>query len=125
MKIISFTEKGRITRVIDYPENACPYDDLLQMYPDALFMAMGARVNDINDYVNNGEVVPRPRMSDIKLMGRVLYGVPAGASLSVEGQEYLADGSDIELAFDLPGAYRITVALWPYLDEEVVYEAQP
>lgn len=125
MKIITFTKTGKITRVVDYPENACLYDDLIQMYPDEIFMAAGAHVSDVTHYVVDGEVSLRPSMSSMKLIGKTLCGVPVGATLGIEGREYVADGSDVELEFDLPGIYPISVTLWPYLDAEIVYESQP
>ncbi|MPS58898.1 MAG: hypothetical protein E2594_17270 [Pseudomonas sp.] len=73
------------------------------------------------DMVLDGVVVPRPPLQST-LVGNKLIGVPAGASLEIEGVSYIADGSPIELEFSLPGKYTIRVHAPPYLDTEVLYE---
>jgi hypothetical protein len=82
-----------------------------------------ARGDGTTEYVKDRQVVPRPIM-DLQVSGKTLAGVPAGAVITIDGVEYTADGSDIELDFSLPGKYRIRVSCWPYINAEVVYEAQ-
>lgn len=79
------------------------------------------RCHPSTHYVADGEVVLRPPML-VQLDGTVLSGVPEGASVLIEGETYLADGSDIELEFDLPGIYTIRVRHWPCMDWEATIE---
>jgi len=74
------------------------------------------------DYVQGGRILSRP-MLPARLAGRVLRGVPAGAEIHIEDKVYVADGSDIELAFSLPGRYLITIKCRPHLDWSATYEA--
>lgn len=86
--------------------------------------APGASSNVLSThYVSDGEVTPRPTMGAY-ILGSTLNGVPEGATVTIEGAEYLADGSQITLEVSLPGIYEITVSKWPYLDEELTYEAE-
>lgn len=72
-------------------------------------------------FVSGGELQLRPA-GLATLDGRVLSGVRAGAVVVIEGKEYVADGTDIELHFSAPGSYRVAVSSWPYLDQEFVVE---
>lgn len=74
-----------------------------------------------NDFVQGKQVQPRPRF-DLQVAGNVLSGVPAGATVEIEGATYIADGSNIELVFNFPGTYLVRVSLWPFHDEEVSIE---
>lgn len=79
------------------------------------------RCHPSTHYVLGGVVVARPPLA-AQLDGLLLTGVPAGASVVIEGETYAADGSDIELEFGLPGFYTIRVRHWPFMDWEVVVE---
>lgn len=65
-------------------------------------------------YIADGQPVERTAL-EIGVSGMSLIGVPPGATVTIEGQDYEADGSAIELEFDLPGTYTVKVALWPHL----------
>ena len=69
-------------------------------------------------YVSGGAVVLRPELP-VTLAGSTLAGVPSGATVTIDGVRYTADGSDIELSFGQPGVYAVTVECWPYLDLEL------
>lgn len=75
------------------------------------------------DMVINTSVVPRPVLNT-QVIGNQLIGVPAGAVLEIEGVEYSADGTPIEMLFDLPGEYMIKIKAPPYLDAEILYESK-
>lgn len=75
-------------------------------------------------YVLDGTVVPRP-VFEARLDGRVLFGVPAGATVTIQGTDYVADGSDIELEFSSPGEFSIKVSMWPFMEQEFAYENFP
>lgn len=66
---------------------------------------------------SSGAVKERAPMN-IQVDGTRLSGVPAGAIVHLEGSSHVADGTDIELSFDRPGRYRITVTLPPFLPFE-------
>lgn len=72
-------------------------------------------------YVSGGRFVDRPA-SPVSMVGGTLVGVPAGAVVTIEGVEYIADDSEIEFEFAFPGRYVIRVSCWPFLDFETVYE---
>jgi len=73
-----------------------------------------------------GEVKQRVPM-DVHVDGTRLSGVPAGATIRVEDSSHVADGSDVELSFEHPGRYRVTVALPPFLpfEADIDYENSP
>lgn len=72
-------------------------------------------------YFNDHKPALKPSFN-IRVSGNTLSGVPAGAKLEIEGESYIADGSDIGLSFAYPGTYLIKVSCWPYLDEEITFE---
>ena len=67
-------------------------------------------------YVVDGEATERPA-SPVTLSDLTLQGVPAGSTLTINGESYDAEG-DVELEFPLPGTYRLRVECWPYRDWE-------
>lgn len=72
-------------------------------------------------YVHNGALTSRPA-SSVVLAGNVLNGAPAGASVSIDGVLYTADGTPITLNFAYAGSYTITVKKWPIKDWTGVYK---
>ncbi|MFS0827483.1 hypothetical protein [Pseudomonas phoenicis] len=80
------------------------------------FFYLFARASETEQYVSAGKIVSRPQMA-LQLVDMTLKGVPADATLIIEGIEYIADGSDIELNFSLPGEYEVVIDLWPYRSE--------
>lgn len=64
---------------------------------------------------------------DIHWDGTRLGGVPKGATVSVQGEDHQADGTDIELSFSQPGHYEVTVSNPPFLTFETIidYENSP
>lgn len=79
--------------------------------------------DEATQYVLNGTLTERPSLS-VTLTGSSLVGVPAGASVNIEGTEYPADGSNIELTFSHVGTYKIAISMFPYADMELTYENQ-
>lgn len=112
-------DTGMINRVIRYPRP--DYDEL---YPGCLYFGDTFQVSDATHYVKDGSVEIRPSMH-VVIEGSILKGVPAGSSVIIEGSEYTADGSDIELDFEFSGKYLIQVTQWPFIDAEVMYETFP
>ncbi|MBA1200361.1 hypothetical protein G7009_00890 [Pseudomonas capeferrum] len=72
-------------------------------------------------YVLNGKLENRPE-GPAYLDGLTLKGVKTGSRVTIEGVEYTADGSDLELEFTLPGIYAVAVELWPYKKQEFIVE---
>ena len=68
-------------------------------------------------YILDGEPTERPD-SPVTLSDLTLQGVPAGSTLTINGESYENVEGDIELEFPLPGAYRLRVECWPYQDWE-------
>ncbi|MNC18321.1 hypothetical protein D3C87_1635300 [compost metagenome] len=79
------------------------------------------RADRDSQYVKDGLVLDRPTL-DARLTGNIITGAPAGASIFIDGTEYTADGSDIELSFSIEAKHVITIELWPHLPMELVYE---
>ena len=67
-------------------------------------------------YIADGEAVERPA-SPVTISDLTLQGVPDGATLTINGERYDAEG-DVELEFPLPGVYRLRVECFPYKDWE-------
>lgn len=65
-------------------------------------------------YILDGQPTERPT-SPVNLSDLTLLGVPAGSTLTINGESYEADG-DVELEFPLPGTYSLRVECWPYKD---------
>ncbi|WP_341667334.1 hypothetical protein [Alcaligenes sp. SDU_A2] len=58
--------------------------------------------------------------------GLTLRGVRPGSTITIDGQQYeCAEGGDVELSFQYPGTYEITVTRWPYLDGRYTVENPP
>ena len=66
-------------------------------------------------YVVDGDAVERPA-SPVTLSDLTLLGVPAGSTLTINGERYENVDGDVELEFPLQGTYRLRVECWPYRD---------
>ena len=65
-------------------------------------------------YVVDGEAVERPA-SPVTLSDLTLSAVPAGSTLTINGERYETEG-DVELEFPMRGVYMLRVECWPYRD---------
>lgn len=74
-----------------------------------------------NSYVLNGELAVRPSMA-VSMKNNVIYGVHAGAVVTIDETQYVADGTAIEINFAHSGAYHIQITLWPFVDWVGTYE---
>lgn len=72
-------------------------------------------------YVDASDTPPsikaRPA-SPVTLSDLTLLGVPAGSTLTINGERYEGVDGDVELEFPLPGTYRLRVDCFPYKDWE-------
>jgi hypothetical protein len=77
----------------------------------------------VGKYVKDGAIADRPAVP-ASISGKIIRGIPAGSRISINGENVgTADGTDIELAFDLPGDYQVKAVLFPYLDYEATIHA--
>lgn len=80
---------------------------------------------DDSYYFFDGEPTKRPDLP-IAVNGLTIENVPAGSTITIENEEYLVEETtDVELEFNLPGIYIVTVSCWPYLDKEFEIENSP
>jgi hypothetical protein len=66
-------------------------------------------------YILNGQATERPT-SPVTLSDLTLLGVPAGSTLTINGERYDNVTGDVELEFPLLGTYRLRVECFPYKD---------
>lgn len=72
-----------------------------------------------------GQARKRPACPAV-LEGLMLRGVRPGSTIAIEGQLYeCTEGGDVELSFQFPGTYEVTVTRWPYLDGRYTVENPP
>jgi hypothetical protein len=72
-------------------------------------------------YVDNGQVVERPACP-AKLNGLKLTKLPAPCKIVINSTDYNVTEPTVDLEFDYPGVYKITVKAFPYLDGEFEIE---
>lgn len=108
-------ETGQIGAVVSYP-----LADYEEHYPDWLHLGNTALVNQEFHYVVEGRLEDRPELS-VSLSDGVLKGIPAGAEISIEDRNYVADGTDIELEFGHKGLFTIAINLFPYQEVRVYH----
>lgn len=118
---------GRIIRKVTCHESQAAYQLRLGEF------MLQVDSNDELEYINDGQLTPRLAMpcsldkltviSD-GLDCVALAGVPIGAEVFSDGILLgIADGSDVEVEYDLPGTYPLKIRLFPYLDFEEVIDA--
>lgn len=87
------------------------------LMPGLAYLPHDAQVSGQLYYILDGLPTERPA-SPVTLSDLTLQGVPAGSTLTINGESYENVEGDIELEFPLPGAYRLRVECWPYQDWE-------
>lgn len=84
------------------------------------------------DFVQDGAVLPRPKMSIALSVGEIaadmedtaiINGILEGAAVTSNGQSMVADGTDMEFVTDVIGVHKLEIVLFPYLDAEVTINA--
>lgn len=114
-----YESNGRISGVLSCPPGMGEANIRLNTNLPAI--QVPCMVSPDEHYVVDGDLRSRPDGLGT-LNGHLLSGVPASATVTIEGQEYITDGTDIELGFSAPGTYLVTVTLWPYRDQEFTVE---
>lgn len=117
--MVAYDPQGRIVLVASGP--VASVEQTMRLNTSLPLLQVPEPANPALSYVSQGRVQARPAGSAV-LAGNVLTGVPAGALVVIEGVEYTADGSVIELEFSQPGAHAIKVSAWPYQDQELTFE---
>lgn len=80
---------------------------------------------DASWWFYGGEARPR-RVCPVSVEGLTLRDVRPGSVIMIEGRQYeCPEGGDVELSFQHPGVYEITVSRWPYLDGSYTVENPP
>ena len=70
-------------------------------------------------YIREGKPAKRQLMA-IKREGTRLLDIPPGASIIVDGETHQIEGTMVELDFDVPGTYPVTLQCAPaYLDTTI------
>jgi len=73
-------------------------------------------------WFHEGEPQLRPACP-ATLEDAVLHNVPTGSTILINQSVYdCAEGGTVELEFDQPGTYHISITSWPFLDGEFTYE---
>jgi len=117
--MVAYDPQGRIVLVASGPEGSV--EQTMRLNTSLPLLQVPEPANPALSYVRQGRVQARPAGSAV-LARNVLTGVPAGALVVIEGVEYIADGSAIELEFSQLGAHAIKVSAWPYQDQEFTFE---
>lgn len=111
--IIYTTATGEITKSVQ-----CPEEIIALQCREGETWIEGVQVEDADFYVLDEQLCERPAFA-LNVEGRVISGVPAGATVTVEGQDYTANGEPIEFEPSIPGAYTIGIRLFPYKTTQV------
>jgi hypothetical protein len=107
---ITYTPSGEITSVLSCDAAIAP--QIIEANTSLPYVQIVAPVSPEAYYAPGGVLTARPA-STTHLVGDLLKGVPTGATVVIEGQEYTADGTDIVLEFEHPGTYLIKVNAFP------------
>lgn len=120
MEVVSLFKNGRFQQTVSGPRQFVIEPTLLAWAGD---WAPGAL--DGSWWFYGGEARKR-QACPVTVDGLVLHGVRPGSTITIEGQQYeCAEGGDVELSFQYPGTYEITVTRWPYLDGRYTIENPP
>ena len=110
---VEYDADGRITCVCNLSPDA--YEDNKHKP-----MIEGRGIPAVN-YVKDGKLATRPLMQ-VERELNVLKNLPVPCQIIINDAVYDCNEPTVELEFDQPGTYSITVRAWPYIDKEFVYE---
>ena len=127
-------ENGAIRRY-GYLPSFCGLADVpLEAGETALAVASLEGIDDTTHYVAGGSVAPRPAQEttadrlQVSLAAAelvTLSGIPEGAVVRIEADEYPVAGGAAEIALPFEGVFKVTVIAWPYRDCEIEVEVLP
>ncbi|MET3133634.1 hypothetical protein AAKU55_003924 [Oxalobacteraceae bacterium GrIS 1.11] len=78
-------------------------------------MVVGERADTATHHVLDGAIVQRPT-NPATLAGLHLANLPAPCAIAINGTDYPCMDATADLAFTYPGAYKVIVRAFPYLD---------
>ncbi len=107
-----FDKSGRIIR-----SGTCP-DGMLYMQGERV---LEGQSNDLYQYVRFGEIINRPA-NPATVSGMIVRRIPMRSKVTIEGQTYPVDDGVLELSFEYPGTYRVTIESFPALPVEFEIE---
>jgi len=107
---ITYAENGEITSVLSCHHSMA--EAIIRANTELPYVQIVPPVSPEAHYAPGGVLTTRPA-STARLVGNLLKGVPAGATVVIEGQAYSTDGTDIVLEFERPGTYLIKVDAFP------------
>lgn len=117
MEVVSLFKNGRFQQTVSGPLQLVIEPTLASWQGDWVPGAF-----DSSWWLYGGEARERP-VCPIVAEGLVLRGVRPGSMITIEGQQYeCVEGGDVDLSFQYPGTYEITVTRWPYLDGRYTIE---
>lgn len=120
MPTISLFKEGRFCQTVTGPEDVVITPTLAMWEGD---WAVGS-FNDLW-WFYGGQARQR-RACPVVVDGLTLRGVRPGSVVGIEGKQYeCAEGGDVELSFQFPGTYEVTVTRWPYLNGRYTVENPP
>ena len=103
---------GHPIYVLEATANIWPHHSVRGLYDDTWWF--------------DGNQVRKRQACPATVDGLALRGVRPGSTITIEGQQYeCAAGGDVELTFQYPGPYEVTVTRWPYLDGSYTIENPP
>lgn len=116
-KVVSLFREGRFVQTLEGPSALVIGPFLAQWVGDHSRGAL-----DGSWWFYGGEARKR-RECPVTVEGLTLRGVRPGSLITIEGKQYeCTEGGDVELSFQYPGTYEITVTRWPYLDGRYTIE---
>jgi hypothetical protein len=112
IELTGYNDSGNILEVISASDSG-----LANANKKAGVNYITGRFDYLKTYILNGQPTERPA-APVTLSGLTLQGVPAGSTLTINGERYDNVEGDVELEFPLPGTYSLRVECWPYKDWE-------
>lgn len=106
-------------------------NSLIEIDEAAHAACMEAQAGGSGAYVQNGAVLPRPKITaatnaEIAADGVQEHratGLPDGAEVYVDGQlAGTVSGGEFVMVTDTPGTYEVRVSLWPFMDMHYTVE---
>lgn len=113
---MTYTEYNTSTGELGGVHKGCASADeaLGQIFLPTMDGVVAGEFNRSIHYVLDGEITERPA-SPVTRTDLTLHDVPNGATLTINGESYAAEGT-VELEFPLPGTYALRVECFPFLD---------
>lgn len=134
MNYVIYDENGKILAAVETPEpiSAGQLKPILIAHQNSRWIKTDDPVDVELDFVEGRKVRRRPKMPakanrtvvPADAMTPVeISKIPPAATLQVENQQATVNEGRVELTFDMPGKYRVTLKKFPFLDADQEIEA--